>query len=224
MKNLLLVEDDLSLGATLRERLEKEGYAVTWSKTLAQAATDFRAKPMDLVILDVGLPDGSGFDFAATIRAESFTPFLFVTAQAGAPERLRGFEVGAEEYIPKPFHLKEILLRVRHVLDNHAHRRTVKCGARTIDFERMAVIGPGDQVETLPFREFRVLRHLIAVSPRVVSRDEIQDTVWGEENASSNRTIDNVILRLRQMLGDDGTQLIKSVRGVGYQWIGARNE
>lgn len=221
MSHLLLVEDDQTLGSTLKERLEREGYEVTWAQTLAEAEKEFRAAPTDLVILDVGLPDGSGFEFAEKIRKESFTPFLFVTAQAGAPERLKGFELGAEEYIPKPFHLKEMLLRVRHVLDNHATQRKITCGDRVIDFERMAILVNG-KPETLPFKDFKILRHLISVSPRVVSRDEILNAVWGEENYPSNRTIDNIIVRLRQLLDDDGTEYIQSVRGVGYQWIGKK--
>ncbi len=224
MKQLLLVEDDLSLGTTLKERLEREGYGVLWSKTLAQAEKDFKSKPVDLVILDVGLPDGSGFDFARAIRARTFTPFLFVTAQAGAPERLLGFEIGAEEFIPKPFHLKEILLRVKHVIDNHSVQRRIRCGDRTIDFERMAVFGTDGSVEAVPPKDFQLLKHLISVSPRVVSRDEILNAVWGEENFPSNRTVDNVIVRLRQVLEDDGGKYIQSVRGVGYQWIGEKGD
>ncbi len=220
MKQLLLVEDDLTLGLTLKERLEREGYGVLWSKTLTQAEKDFKSKPIDLVILDVGLPDGSGFDFAKNIRERTATPFLFVTAQAGAPDRLRGFELGAEEYIPKPFHLKEILLRVKHVLDNHAEQRNIKCGDFTIDFGRMAILGIDGKNENLSLKDCQLLKHLISVSPRVVSRDEILNAVWGEGNFPSNRTVDNVIVRLRQLLDDDGTRFIKSVRSVGYQWIG----
>ncbi|MBC7384846.1 MAG: response regulator transcription factor [Cryobacterium sp.] len=220
MKTLLLVEDDISLGATLKERLEKEGYSMLWSKTVAQAEKDFKSKPVDLVILDVGLPDGSGFELAETIRRAGMTPFLFLTAQAGAPERLRGFELGAEEFIPKPFHLKEILMRVKHVLENHAVLRKVNYGKITIDFERMAVTRADGVVEALPVKDFQLLRYLVSVSPRVVSRDEILDSVWGEENFPSNRTVDNAIVRLRQVIEHDGHQWIQSVRGVGYQWVG----
>lgn len=223
MKSLLLVEDDVSLGTTLKERLEKEGYVVTWSKTIAQATKDFKAHPMDLVILDVGLPDGSGFDFADTIRADGLTPFLFLTAQAGAPERLRGFELGAEEFIPKPFHLKEILLRVKHVLDNHAVPRKIRCGSVLIDLERMGIQRADGQIETLAVKDFQLLKYLISVSPRVVSRDEILNSVWGEEKFPSNRTVDNAVVRLRHALDDEENKAIQSIRGVGYQWIRNRN-
>lgn len=224
MKNLLLVEDDVSLGTTLKERLEKEGYAVIWSKTIAEATRDFKSKLMDLVILDVGLPDGSGFEFADTIRADGLTPFLFLTAQAGAQERLRGFELGAEEFIPKPFHLKEILLRVKHVLDNHSVPRKIYCGSVLIDFERMGVRKADGQIETLAMKDFQLLKYLISASPRVVSRDEILNSVWGEEKFPSNRTVDNAVVRLRHALDDEENNAIQSVRGVGYQWIGNRND
>jgi DNA-binding response OmpR family regulator len=223
MRNLLLVEDDSSLGTTLKERLEKEGYSVTWSKTLSQAEKDFKSRPMDLVILDVGLPDGSGFDFAKSVKSSGVTPFLFLTAQAGAPERLRGFELGAEEFIPKPFHLKELLIRVKHVLDNHSVPRRIRCGDVSIDFERMAIHRDDGKVEALAVKDFQLLKYLISVSPRVVSRDEILDSVWGEEKFPSNRTVDNSIVRLRQSLGDAGAAAILSVRGVGYQWVGDPN-
>src|SRR5689334_221910 len=115
MKHLLLVEDDSSLGATLQERLEKEGYSVDWATTQNEAISFLKSRAPDLVILDVGLPDGSGFDLAKKIKSESLVPFIFVTAMTNAEYRLEGYEIGAEEYIPKPFHLKELLIRVKHV-------------------------------------------------------------------------------------------------------------
>jgi two-component system, OmpR family, phosphate regulon response regulator PhoB len=219
MKQLLLVEDDLTLGITLKERLEKEGYAVLWSKTLTAATEDFQSKPIDLVILDVGLPDGSGFDFAQKIRKSSATPFIFVTAQASAPHRLQGFELGAEEYIPKPFHLKEVLLRVKRVLGNSSSQQISSYGDIKIDFYRMAIVNSEGISTILPNKDFQLLKFLISSYPRAVSRDEILNTVWGEENYPSNRTVDNVIVRLRQLLSDDGSKYIRSVRGFGYQWI-----
>jgi two-component system phosphate regulon response regulator PhoB len=215
---LLLVEDDASLGATLQERLQKEGYQVVWSQSLEAAQNVFSAQSFDLIILDVGLPDGSGFNFARQVRKQSETPFIFVTAMASAPHRLEGFEIGAEEYIPKPFHLKEILLRIRHVLENHAPKKHIRTGEFVVDFERMAVLDSQGKAENLSKKDFELLRLLIRRAPNVVSRDEILNQVWGEENFPTNRTIDNVIVRLRSILRDDGTRYIRSVRGVGYQW------
>jgi two-component system, OmpR family, phosphate regulon response regulator PhoB len=218
MKHLLLVEDDLSLGATLQERLQKEGYFVVWAKTQAEGHREFMKKNPDLVILDVGLPDGSGFDLARKIKEQRPVPFIFVTAMTTAEYRLEGYEIGAEEYIPKPFHLKELLMRVRHVLDNHATQREVLCDGYRIDLEEMSVTDSHGKKEFIAARDFRLLKFLIDNSPRVVSRDEILNAIWGEDKFPTQRTIDNSVVRLRQHLGNAGDKWIRSVRGIGYQW------
>lgn len=226
MKRLLLVEDDQSLGETLQERLEREGYSVQLVESLAgarKAAFENEANSeFDLIILDVNLPDGSGFDFAREVRTKKPTPFIFMTAMNTAEHRLEGYEIGAEEYIPKPFHLKELLLRVRHVLETHepAGKTKVKAGNRVIDLAARAVISPGGEREFLATRDFELLKLLISSAPNVLSRDEILNKLWGEDQYPSHRTVDNSIMRLRQVLGDSGGRLIRSVRGVGYQWVG----
>lgn len=230
MRRLLLVEDDTSLGETLRERLEREGYQVSWCESLTDASRlaleSEDEKGFDLIILDVNLPDGSGFEFARQVRMKKPTPFIFVTAMNTAEHRLEGYEIGAEEYIPKPFHLKELLLRVRHVLETHEHASStkLKVGSRVIDLEARAVVSQGGEREFLATRDFELLKLLISSSPKVLSRDEILDQVWGEDQFPSHRTIDNAIVRLRQILGDEGGRLIRSVRGVGYQWVGQSDE
>ncbi|MCE9501158.1 MAG: response regulator transcription factor [Leptospira sp.] len=228
---LLLVEDDLSLGETLKERLEKEGYISRWAKNIRTAKEEVKNFSPDLIILDVGLPDGSGFDLAAELSKQiSHPPFLFLTALAGAPERLRGFELGAEEYIPKPFHLKELLLRVKHVLGAHRHvrdaiaLRRIEFNSYVIDFERLIIISPGKVEIPLSLRDAGLLQLLISEEQRVVTRDEILDKLWGEENFPTNRTIDNSIVRLRAALGKNGQNAIKSVRGAGYRWVGEKGK
>jgi two-component system, OmpR family, phosphate regulon response regulator PhoB len=214
----------MSLGQTLAERLERNNYHVTWAKTLAKAREKAASENFDLIILDVGLPDGSGFDFAEEIRKSRKAPFIFMTAMAAAPNRLRGFELGAEEFIPKPFHLKELFLRIKHVLENHARKETLKCGEYSIDFDKMAIIDSQGKAEFLPARDFQILELLINASPKVLSRDEILNSLWGDEKFPTNRTVDNVIVRLRQLLGEEGKR-IRSVRGIGYQWLeGGSNE
>lgn len=227
---LLLVEDDASLGETLEERLRREGYDVRWVGTQADAEIAWRSGPFDLIVLDVGLPDGSGFEFARKVAAESATPFIFVTAMNGAEARLEGYEIGAEEFIPKPFHLKELLLRVRHVLHTHASPAAPAVastgpvmlevgGGVTVEFESRRVLKADGTSEFLQAREFEILKFLIGRTPAVLSRDAILDAVWGEDRYPSHRTVDNAIVRLRQALGDEGGRRIRSVRGVGYQWI-----
>ena len=219
MRKLLLVEDDPSLGETLKERLIKETYGVVWVQTMQAAKAQILSESFDLIILDVGLPDGNGFELAKTIRAQVRTPFLFVTAMNSAEHRLDGYELGAEEYIPKPFHLKELLLRVRHVLDTHPPvLNEVKVGDMVIDLSAQSVVRAGGTKEYFASRDFQCLKFLIEMSPKVVSRDEILNSIWGEDKFPSHRTVDNTVVRLRQAIGDDGGRFIRSVRGVGYQW------
>jgi two-component system, OmpR family, phosphate regulon response regulator PhoB len=213
MKKLLLVEDDPTLGVTLKERLSNEGYSVQWSSTAAAARTALREGSWDLVIFDVGLPDGSGFELAGEFKDRM--PFLFVTALSDAEHRLHGFELGAEEYIPKPFHLRELLLRVRHVLENHARTRMVRAAGAEIDLEAMTVKSPSGKLHRPAAKDFQVLALLIEKSPKVLSRDEILDSVWGKDHLGNTRTVDNAIVRLRDLIEKP---LIRSVRGVGYQW------
>ena len=221
MRRLLLVEDDTSLGETLQERLLKEGYAVQWVQTKAAASFEIRTSRFDLIILDVGLPDGNGFELAKQVRQENVaTPFLFVTAMNTAEHRLEGYELGAEEYIPKPFHLKELLMRVGHVLSTHAPIEAESVlGDVRIDLYAQVIIRSSGEREFLQARDFQLLKFLISSSPRVLTRDEILNEVWGEDKFPSTRTVDNAIVRLRQALADTGGKVIRSVRGVGYQWL-----
>lgn len=213
-----MVEDDLSLGETLRDRLSKD-YDVFWARNFEEAWSYFlKNRDLDLAILDVGLPDGSGFDLAKKMTQESTLLFLFLTAQADAESRLQGFELGAEEFIPKPFHLKELLIRVKHVLELHVPNKEVALDECTLNFTDMSVKKKDGKIEYPPLTDMKILQLLIDRSPRVLSRDEIINEVWGVDKMPSHRTIDNIIVRLRQLLGTDGENHIRSVRGVGYQW------
>lgn len=216
---LLLVEDDSSLGETLKERLEKESYAVTWAQSFASAMAKIKSTRFDLVILDVSLPDGSGFDLGKEIRATSSVPFLFMTALSTAENRLAGYEMGAEEFIPKPFHLKELLLRVKHVLQNHAIQPQINCNGKVIDFESQSVFSQNGEKEFLQSRDFLLLKLLVSRAPQVVSRDEALNEIWGEDKFPTHRTVDNAIVRLRQSINDTNGETIRSVRGIGYQWV-----
>lgn len=220
MRQILLLEDDLSLGETLTERLSKE-YKVFWARTVTEAKTILQQQSgLDLVILDVGLPDGTGFEVAKMIRDQKLPPlFLFLTAQSDAEARLNGFEIGAEEFIPKPFHLKELLIRVKHVLDQHAPHSEIKVEGLVINFNTMSVKSADGKIEYPPVTDLKILHLLIERAPRVVSRDEIINEVWGVDKNPSHRTIDNTIVRLRQLFGAKGEDYIRSVRGVGYQWF-----
>ena len=221
MSRVLLVEDDRSLGKTLAERLIKEGLDVSWVETLASGRAAAAAGGWDLAILDVMLPDGSGFDLVPDIRRRSRTPIMFMTALNSAESRLTGFELGADEYLPKPFHLKEFLLRVRHVLTTQPARRVLAAGGAVIDWDAMTVQHPQGARTFLQVRDYQVFRMLVEAAPRAVARADILDRVWGEDEFPTQRTVDNAIVRLRQALGDEDGQLIRTVRGIGYQWAAA---
>jgi two-component system phosphate regulon response regulator PhoB len=218
MSRVLLVEDDESLGRTLTERLQKERLAVTWAKTVATATAALKDGPWDLAILDVRLPDGSGFGLARQIKRESLTPVMFMTALNSAENRLEGFEIGADEYLPKPFHLKEFILRVRHVLATQRVPDVIRVHGREIDLHALTVTAPDGERAFLQVRDGQVLKLLIAAAPAAVDRSEILDRVWGREQYPTPRAVDNAIVRLRQALRDDSGECIRSVRGIGYQW------
>ena len=220
MKRLLLVEDDRSLGATLHERLLRETYDVAWVETKQRALKKLDEGLWDLVILDIGLPDGSGFELARHIKETTSVPIMFMTALSTAEHRLEGFEIGAEEFVPKPFHLRELLLRVKHVLDRFPVRHQISCNGRIIELESRVIVQPDGRREHPAARDFDLLQLLITSSPAVTSRNQILDALWGEDKFLNQRTIDNMIVRLRQSLGDTNSTFIRSVRGIGYQWCG----
>lgn len=220
MPRVLLLEDDPSLGRTLTERLEKERLTVEWAQTIAEAREKMRAGGWDLAILDVKLPDGSGFSLARQIRKETTVPIMFMTALNSAENRLEGFEIGADEYLPKPFHLKEFMIRVQHVLGRPRATRTLRVSDRVVDFDAMSVETAAGDKSFMQVRDCAVLKLLVESSPRVVDRSEILDKAWGEDQYPTARAVDNAVVRLRQLLNDEDGRLIRSVRGIGYQWAG----
>ncbi len=217
MKKILLVEDDASLGQSLFERLSKD-YNVHWSKSFAETWNYYSEhyKELDLVLLDVGLPDGTGFDLAQKIKSLHNTPVIFLTAQSDAENRLQGYEIGAEDYIPKPFHLKELLMRLTHVLKEHAVTKEYDLGQVVINFDDMSIKTKSGKLEYPAVTDMKILKLLIEKSPEILSRDEIINEIWGEDKMISHRSIDNIIVRLRHLLDGD---YIRSIRGTGYQWV-----
>ncbi|RMG39338.1 MAG: DNA-binding response regulator [Candidatus Dadabacteria bacterium] len=219
MPAILVVEDDKSLGATLSERLTKEGYLTSWAKSLEEARKLLTGESFDLIILDIGLPDGNGLNFAAEIKDEVKTPFMFLTAYSSAESRLHGFEVGADDFIPKPFHLEELLLRVKKVLANHGVLNTVPAGECIINLSARTVTLHDGSSKDISRTEYEILKALIEASPEPVSRESLREMALGNRGeAKTLRSIDNAIVKLRQLIGDGDQQIIRSVRGVGYQW------
>lgn len=216
MPKLLLVEDETNIGATLSDLLQNAGYEVTWAQSRAEALEAIKLLPFDVALLDVNLPDGTGFQVAEALQS-SATAMLFLTAMSDPEHRVQGLQLGAEDYIVKPFHLQELLLRLRNALKRRDYLRgaggSVQLGEALIDFTAFTATRAG-QTEPLSAKEARLLQLLYDRRGKVVSRDEILGHVWPSEAFPSARTVDNFILKLRKLLGDD---LIKTIRGVGYQ-------
>jgi two-component system alkaline phosphatase synthesis response regulator PhoP len=223
---ILLLEDELNVGSTLAERMKLEGYETRWCSSAAEALSAIESDHPDLAILDVQLPDGSGFDVARNLRSRSpRTAIVFLTA-AGTPEdRIHGLELGAEDYIVKPFHTKELLLRIRNVLKRMEYIREVRepapgsvgIGRARVHFQEYLIEESG-QTHRLSHKECTLLKLLHDKRGSVVSRDEILDLVWSEDEYPTPRTIDNFVMRLRKMVEPDpeNPTVIRSVRGVGY--------
>jgi two-component system alkaline phosphatase synthesis response regulator PhoP len=223
---ILLLEDEINVGSTLSDRMRIEGYDLQWCQSRAAAMNALEGARFDLVLLDVQLPDGSGFDVARTIRTQTpGTAIVFLTA-AGTPEdRIHGLELGAEDYVVKPFHTKELLLRVRNVLKRMAFVSAagetesdfVSIGKARVQF-REYVLESEAEKHRLSHKECTLLKLLHDKQGQVVSRDEILDLVWSEDEYPTPRTIDNFVMRLRKMVEPDpeNPTVIRSVRGVGY--------
>ena len=144
----------------LRDRLAREGYEVSWVETKQRALKKLGEGLWDLIILDVSLPDGSGFEIARHVKANSSVPIMFMTALGTAENRLEGFEIGAEEFIPKPFHLRELLLRVKHVFERHPALHRVSCNGRVIELDSRVIVQPDGQRDFLPAQGFSIARTL----------------------------------------------------------------
>lgn len=216
MSRILLIEDDVSLGATLTERLTTEGYEIAWAKNKSEAQQQAKTAPSwDALILDIGLPDGNGLDLLRDGVFSSFTPIIFLTAMNSAENRLEGFELGAADFIPKPFHLKELLLRIERVIKK---RSIVEVEDFSILKEQRAIRYPNGEIATPSNSDFELLCLLLENAPKILSREEIIVRLYGLDGATP-RTIDNAIVRLRQLLAKTGKDRIRSVRGLGYQWI-----
>lgn len=222
-KSILLVEDDATLGEGLQTSLGKD-YNVKWANNLAKASQYLKSENFDLLICDLGLPDGHGFDLVKNIENLSYKPPVLILSAQGDPEtRLKGYEIGIQEFIPKPFHLKELLLRIGHIFEAHPNHIEVEVGKVKINFTTFAVYTLTGGIEYPPVNDLKILKHLTSQPGSPVSRDQIINAVWGADSETSHRTIDNAIARLRHLIGDDQEQMIRSVRGIGYVYEAKAN-
>lgn len=223
-ETILIVEDELDLASTLEYRLQKDGYETVTAATGEEALAALAADPRpDLVLLDLMLPDMSGMDICRHIRREESTtelPVIIITARAEEIDRVVGFEVGADDYVCKPFSVRELVLRVK------AQLRRARPGTRetrSLSFGRLKVNSDAHRTwvdgeeRVLTALEFKLLQTFLTRRGRVQSRERLLDDVWGITADVTTRTVDTHVKRLRQKLGPAG-RYIETLRGVGYRF------
>jgi DNA-binding response OmpR family regulator len=238
MSRILVVEDEQHIADGLRFNLEAEGHDVTIAADGEQALAAIidRRESFDVVVLDVMLPGRDGFAVASGLRAAGqFVPILMLTARGRPDDVLRGFEAGADDYLPKPFELAILLARINGLLrrrrwnDNQssatsasAPRDVYTFGDRTLDFTAMEIRARGKSYR-LTQMECELLRYLVTHAGQPVSRGALLENVWGVHEETDTRAIDNFIVRLRKYLEDrpDAPRFLQTVRGVGYKFIPA---
>lgn len=223
MKKIALIEDDSDLFSLVKYNLEKEGFSVVGAQTGRGAIELFRREKPDLILLDIMLPDSDGLDICKGIRSHaelSHIPVIFLTARASETDRIVGLELGANDYIVKPFFIRELITRVKiQFRGTVTAPRTLKAGQLELDRNGCRVFLNAEEV-TLTATEFRLLEFLMTRPGIVFSREQLLDGVWGHDRAVTDRTVDVYILRLRQKIEEDATnpQWIRSVRGFGYSF------
>ena len=227
MTHILVVEDEEALADTIRYGLEREGYEVSIAPDGRAALERFRADRPALVLLDLMLPELSGLDVCRAIRAESDVPIVIVTAKDAEADKVSGLELGADDYVTKPFSVRELVSRVR------AHLRRVEMGGGSAGSDRVVRAGPVEldadrhevrvrgELVPLPPKEFALLEILVRLKGRLLTRDHLIAEVWGADYFGDTKTLDVHMKRLRQKVEEDPhrpTHLL-TVRGLGYRLV-----
>jgi DNA-binding response OmpR family regulator len=230
--SVLVVEDEAHLAAGLKLNLELDGYRVAVARSLREAAAKLvEAGPIDLVLLDVMLPDGDGYSFCKQLRdSGQFMPVIMLTARSAAEERVRGLDSGADDYMPKPFVLPELLARIRSAIRRSGWRQqdtpteivrgTLRFGSAEINFDTHEASAFGKPVR-LTQLELDLIYYFSQHAGRVLSREELLEKVWQLRNAPNTRSVDNFIVRLRKYfepLPDKPVHFISN-RGSGYRFM-----
>ena len=214
---ILLVEDDYSMGTLVQDYLLHEEYKVVWVRNGSEALTETRRRSFALVLLDIGLPDIDGFDVCRTLKSFSDVPVIMLTARGEEADRVAGLEIGADDYIAKPFSPRELMARVKAVL-----RRTgaapesarLCAGDIELDLRGREVVVAGEQVR-LTQKEFDLLAHLLGHPGVVYTREELLEHAWRLDYPGGTRTVDVHIAQVRRKLGRP--DVVETVHGVGYK-------
>jgi DNA-binding response OmpR family regulator len=216
---VLLVEDEPSIGKLVETYLERDGYHVIWVRSGEDALVELGRRPVRMVVLDIGLPGMDGFDVCRRIRSRSTVPVVMLTARDEEPDRVAGLEVGADDYLPKPFSPRELAARIKAVLRRSEQRlpeEVLTLGDIAVRRNAREVTVAEDVVE-LTAKEFDLLACLIEHSGIVLSREQLLDQVWGMTYAGGTRTVDVHVAQLRRKLRRP--RLITTVRGAGYKAV-----
>lgn len=224
MPRVLLVEDETGLAEALTYQLEREGYEVEHRNDGAAALTSFQTSGADLVLLDLMLPGMTGEDVCRSIRRTSEVPIIMLTARDTDIDKIVGLELGADDYITKPFNTRELLARIRAVLRRSGASAgatsALEGGGVRLDPERFEVTVRGEPVH-LPRKEFELLELLMENSGRVLTRESLIDEIWGPDYIGDTRTLDVHIKRLRAKVETDPhePQHLQTIRGLGYRFV-----
>ena len=224
---ILLAEDEETLAVGLEYNLTDEGFAVDWAKDGKEALSFFNSKNYDLIILDIMLPYLDGFEIARQVRVKSpQMPILMLTARSSSEDKVKGLELGADDYMTKPFHLEELLLRIKGMLKRKQWYKnsietspTFKFGENVVNFENFKCKSGTKEFE-LTQREAMLLKYLMERKGRIVSRKELLQNVWHINPEIETRTVDNFISRLRKYFERDPENpvYIKGIRSAGYEF------
>ncbi len=224
MQKICVVEDEKSIGSILQLNLELEGYSVDLIDDGAVAQSVFeKIISFDLIILDVMLPHVNGIDLCKQIRQKSSVPILFLSAKGATSDRIEGLKAGGNDYLPKPFDLEEMLLRVASLIlpEKKETISTLSIGKQLVDFKSFEVKNDvtGDVIR-LSKKEIALIQLFIEKEGEVIARNVILDRIWGENHFPTTRTIDNYILNFRKIFEKDpkNPQFFHSIRGVGYKF------
>jgi DNA-binding response OmpR family regulator len=223
MRKVAVVEDDADLYALIKYNLEKEGFAVTGTQTGRGVVELCRRDRPDLLLLDIMLPDSDGLEICKAVRAHpelAHIPIIFLTARASETDRIVGLELGANDYIVKPFFVRELIARIKIQFRGQTNAtRVLKAAGLELDRSSCQAKLEGNLL-TLTATEFRLLEFLMSRPGVVFSREQLLDAVWGHDRAVTDRTVDVYVLRLRQKIEVDPANpvFIRSVRGFGYSF------
>jgi two-component system, OmpR family, response regulator RegX3 len=225
-RTILMVEDERSITEPLAEALDREGFDTEVAETVAEALESAERVEPDLVLLDVMLPDGSGYDVCRRLRESSRVPIIMLTARGEETDRIIGLELGADDYIVKPFSAREVAARIRAVLRRAGEGGSeqgapIEIGSLRLDPARRSATLDGDEVD-LTRKEFELLELLMSEAGSVVTRERLIDEVWDVNWFGSTKTLDVHVSGLRRKLGDSSSspRFIHTVRGVGFRFSG----